>query len=116
MDADKRYYTRYKTILEGRIATEKGYSFPVEILDVSAEGARLKTDSQPLLDEGDIVNVVIKWKTSIKAKAEVKWIKSKEFYIEFGIRFTEMNMANREALSSLVSEFALSSLSDLYTR
>ncbi len=116
MDADKRYYTRYKTLLEGRVATEKGYSFPVEILDVSAEGARLKTDSQIPLDEGDIVNVVIKWKASIKAKAEIRWIKNKEFHTEFGIRFTEMDMANREALSSLVSEFALSSLSDLYSR
>jgi len=43
-------------------------------------------------------------------------VKEDRPYIEFGIIFTEMDMANREALSSLISEFALSALSDLYTR
>jgi len=113
---DKRYYTRYKTYLEGRVATDKGYIFPVGVLDISAEGARLRTDSQLPLKEGDIVSIVIKWKSPIKAKAEVRWIKNEEFHVEFGIRFTEMDMANREVLSSLISEFALSSLSDMYTR
>jgi len=116
MDADKRYYTRYKIRLEGRVATEKGGTFPVEIVDISAEGARLKTDSQVNLNKGDIINLVIKWKSSIKAKAEIRWVKSEKFHTEFGIMFIEMNMANREALSSLISEFALTSLSDLYTR
>jgi len=116
MDADRRYYTRYKTSLKGRVATEKGFSFSVEVLDISAEGARLRTDSKISLVENEIVNIVIKWKVSIKAKAEVRWIKNDKFFTEFGIRFTEMDIANREALSSLVSEYALSSLSDLYTR
>ena len=44
------------------------------------------------------------------------WVKNEKFHTEFGIMFTEMDMANREALSSLISEFALASLSDLYTR
>jgi len=116
MDADKRYYTRYKVSLKGRVATEKGFSFPVEVLDVSTEGARLRTDSKISLVEDESVNIVIKWKVSIKAKAEVRWIKKDKFFTEFGVRFTEMDMANREVLSSLVSEFALTSLSDLYTR
>ena len=116
MDADKRYYTRYVISLKGRVATEKGSTFPVEIVDISAEGARLKTDSQVNLNEGDIINLVIKWKSSIKAKAEIKWVKNEKFHTEFGIMFTEMDMANREALSSLISELALASLSDLYTR
>ncbi|KUJ97478.1 MAG: Type IV pilus assembly PilZ, partial [Thermodesulfobacterium sp. 37_54] len=42
-EKDKRYYTRYKIRLEGKVATEKGQVFPVEILDLSIEGARLKT-------------------------------------------------------------------------
>lgn len=39
---DKRYYTRYRVRLDGIIAHEKGLNFPVEILNISAEGARLK--------------------------------------------------------------------------
>jgi len=116
MDADRRYYTRYKTSLKGKKKKKKGFSFSVEVLDISAEGARLRTDSKISLVENEIVNIVIKWKVSIKAKAEVRWIKNDKFFIFFGIRFTEMDIANREALSSLVSEYALSSLSDLYTR
>lgn len=116
MDADKRYYTRYRTSLEGRVATERGVTFPVEIVDISAEGARLRTDSQIFLIEGDYISLVIKWKSSIKAKAEVRWIRNEKSHTEFGIRFTEMDMANREALSSLISEIALSELSDIYTR
>lgn len=113
---DKRYYTRYKIRLEGRIAGEKGYAFSVEVLDVSAEGARLKTFSQVPFVEEDKVNLVIKWKTSIKAGAEVSWIKNESLFTEFGIRFTEIDMANRQTLSSLISEFALASLHDVYTR
>ena len=116
MDKDKRYYTRYRTCLKGRVATEKGHTFPVEVLDISAEGAKLKTDSRFPLEKGDIINIVIKWKASIKAKAEIRWIKNEKLHTEFGVKFIEMDIANREALSSLVSEFALSSLSDLYTR
>ncbi len=116
MERDKRYYTRYKTCLKGRVATEEGYTFPVEVLDISAEGARFKIDSRFPLKRGDIINVVIKWKSPIKGKAEIRWIKSEKFHTEFGVRFVEMDVVNREALSSLVSEFALSSLSDLYTR
>ena len=113
---DKRYYTRYRTKLEGKVALEKGFAFPVEVLDISAEGAKLRTDSQIPLFQGDIIDIVIKWKSSIKAKGEIRWVKEDRPYIEFGIIFIEMDMANREALSSLISEFALSALSDLYTR
>ena len=104
---DKRYYTRYRTKLEGKVALEKGFAFPVEVLDISAEGARLRTDSQIPLFQGDIINIVIKWKSSIKAKGEIRWVKEERPYIEFGIRFIEMDMANREALSSLISELSL---------
>ena len=114
--SDKRYYTRYRAKLEGKVALEKGFAFPVEVLDISAEGARLRTDSQVPLFQGDIINIVIKWKSPIKAKGEIRWVKEERPYIEFGIKFVEMDMVNKEALSSLVSEFALSTLTDLYTR
>ncbi len=113
---DKRYYSRYKVRLEGKVALEKGFTFPVEILDISAEGARLKTDNQVPINEGDIINLVIKWKGPIKTKAEIRWIKCKKPFLEFGVKFIEMNIADREALSSLLSEIALTSLLDHYTR
>ncbi len=109
-EKDKRYYTRYRIILEGRVFHEKGFILQVEVLDINIEGVRLRTDSViPLLEE-DKVDVVIKWKSPIKVKGEIKWIKENKPYIEFGVKFTEMDMANREALASLVSEYALSSL------
>lgn len=41
---DRRKYSRYKIRLKGRVATSSGYSFPVEILDISIDGAKFKTD------------------------------------------------------------------------
>lgn len=113
---DKRYYTRYRIRLEGKVATEKGSAFPIDVLDLSIEGARLKTDKEVWLTEGDIVYLVIKWKVPIKAKAEVRWIKQEKFNTEFGVRFFEMSIKDRETLSSLISEYALSSLLDTYFR
>lgn len=113
---DKRYYTRYRIRLEGKVATEKGMVFPVEVIDISIEGARLKTDKEVWLNEGDIIYLAIKWKASIKAKAEIRWIKQEKFNTEFGVRFLEMSIKDRETLSSLISEYALSSLLDTYFR
>jgi hypothetical protein len=116
MDADKRYYSRYVVSLEGRVATEKGVTFPVEIIDISGEGVRIRTDSQVLLNKGDIINVLIKWKSSIKGKAEIRWIKNEKSHTELGVMFIEMDMPNREALASLISEIALSNLNKIYPR
>ncbi|RKX57412.1 MAG: hypothetical protein DRP29_08490 [Thermodesulfobacteriota bacterium] len=113
---DKRYYTRYRVRLDGIIAHEKGLNFPVEILDISAEGARLKTDVIAPIHVGDRIYLLIKWKSKIKVKAEIRWMKKKENFLEFGVRFIEMDMAVREALSGLISDYALSSLLDIYTR
>ena len=116
MDVDKRYYNRYRVSLEGRVATEKGVIFPVEIIDISGEGLRIKTDSQVFLNKGDIVNVLIKWKSSIKGKAEIRWIRNEKSYTEFGVMFIEIDMPNREALASLISEIALSTLNKISPR
>ncbi|QER42034.1 PilZ domain-containing protein [Thermodesulfobacterium sp. TA1] len=115
-ERDKRYYTRYKIKLEGKIGTERGQVFPVEILDLSIEGARLKTDRDIPIEEGDIINLVIKWKSTIKCKAEVRWIKRERFNTDFGIKFIEISMKDRETLSSLISEHALTNLLDTYLR
>jgi len=41
---NRRRYTRYKIKLKGKVATKRGYYVPIEILDISIEGARIKTD------------------------------------------------------------------------
>lgn len=115
-EKDKRYYTRYKIRLEGKVAIEKGQVFQVEILDLSIEGARLKTDRDIPLYEGDIINLLIKWKSSIKCKAEIRWVKTERFNTEFGVKFIEMPMKDRETLTSLISEHALTNLLDTYLR
>lgn len=43
-------------------------------------------------------------------------MKKKENFLEFGVRFIEMDMTVRKALSGLISNYALSSLLDIYTR
>lgn len=107
---DKRIYSRYKTNLKGKVALSKGSAFSVEIIDISIEGARLKCDSPILISEGEIIYLLIKWDKPIKLQAEIKWIKKEKLNTEFGVKFTQMDMANRETLASLVSEYALSSL------
>jgi len=41
---DRRRYIRYKINLKGKAATKRGYCVPIEILDISIDGAKLKTD------------------------------------------------------------------------
>lgn len=107
---DRRTYNRYRTNLKGKVALLKGSAFSVDIIDISIEGARLRTDSPVLIFEGEIINLLIKWNKPIKIQAEIRWVKEGKLNTEFGVKFTEMDMANREALASLVSEYALSSL------
>ncbi len=107
---DRRIYNRYKTNLKGKIALPKGSAFSVDIIDVSIEGARLRTDSPVLMFEGEVINLLIKWDKPIKIQAEIRWIKEGKLNTEFGVKFIEMDMANREALASLVSEHAFSSI------
>jgi len=111
---DKRYYKRYKVFLEGKAEACGGVLFSVEVLDISIEGARLRTSSQIPLKEGEVVNMIIKWKTPVKAKAEVRWVKNNDFFTELGVEFKEMDMTSRKTLSFLISNLALSSPSDVY--
>ncbi len=113
---DKRYYTRYQVRLDGLVAHQDGFNFPVEILDISAEGARLKSETYIPIKKGDIIHLLIKWETKIKVKGEVRWVKEDKFSIEFGVQFKDIDMQTREALSGLISEHALTSLLDTYTR
>jgi len=113
---EKRYYTRYPIVCDAIAALETGISFHCEIRDLSAEGARLRIYSKPLIKEGDILYLNIKCKYRIKVKAQVRWVKEFDRFIEFGVKFIEIPIQDRESLSELISEFALSILSDSYLK
>lgn len=113
MSQEKRYYTRYNLRCDCIVAFESGIKTHAEILDISAEGARLKIDTNFFINVGDIVYLNVKSKYKIKIKAQVRWVRKNRF-TEFGLKFLEMSMQDRESLSQLISEMALSTLSEIY--
>ncbi|MGB9761563.1 MAG: PilZ domain-containing protein [Caldimicrobium thiodismutans] len=113
---DKRYYTRYPLICDALVALESGLTFSAEIRDLSIEGARLRIYGNPFIKEGDIIFLNIKCKYKIKLKAQVRWIKNSDKWIEFGVKFLEISMQDQETLSQLLSEYALTTISDVYLK
>ncbi len=113
---EKRYYTRYPILCDAIVALESGINFSTEIRDISVEGARIRIYGCPFIKEGDIVYLNMKCKYRIKLKAQVRWVKNFEKWVEFGVKFIDMSTQDQETLSKLVSEFALSSLSDIYLK
>lgn len=113
MSQEKRYYTRYSLRCDCILAYESGVKFYAEILDISAEGAKLRIDTEVFINPGDIVYLNIKSKYKIKIRAQVRWVKRDKF-TEVGLKFIEMSMQDRESLSQLISEIALANLSDIY--
>ncbi len=111
---DKRYYTRYKVKFDAIGANELGIKFHLEVLDISAEGARFKAYQSLNLHKGERLQFVIKGKVKLKVKGEIRWIKENAYETEFGVQFVDMDMATREAISSLISDYALSTLLDSY--
>ncbi len=113
---DKRFYTRYPVICDAIVSFESGLNYPAEIRDLSAEGAKLRIYGKPFIKEGDHFYLSIKGKYKIKLKAEVRWINNFEKWVEFGAKFVEISMKDQESLSKLLSEFALSSLNEIYLK
>ena len=113
---DKRYYSRYKVLLPGRVGDGKGIIVDAEIIDISIGGARIKIDQIIPISVGELIYLLIKWKRSIKVKGIVKWINKKGNFLEFGIQFVEVPMDTVQDLSDLVSEYALSKLTDEYAK
>lgn len=111
---EKRYYTRYPIVCDAIVAFESGINLPAEIRDISIEGARLRIYGTPYIKEGDLIYFNIKCKYKIKLKAQVRWVKNLEKWIEFGVKFVEVSIQDQETLTKLISEYALSSLSDIY--
>lgn len=113
---EKRYYTRYKVNFPVIGADERGVKFNLETLDISAEGARFKAYEPLNLHKGERLYFLIKGKHKIKVKGEIRWIKKNQRETEFGVQFVDVDMATREVLSSLISDYALSSLLDSYLK
>jgi|GEM_PF-798781 len=110
---EKRFHTRYPLNCECIVAFESGLNFYADILDISLEGAQLRVDRPIPLKLGDILYINIKCTYKIKVKAQVRWL-SQEKYTYCGVKFIELSMKDRESLSKLISEMALSTLSDAY--
>ncbi len=113
---DRRYYTRYEVQLSGKAADERGVAASVEVPDISIEGARVRTDDPLPISVGSIIYLLIKWKVNIKLKGEVRWLKKDGPFLEFGIKFLDIDMDTRQTLSGLISEQALSNLSAPYLK
>jgi len=115
---NKRFYTRYRINADTRIGTLDGKVYKGELVDLSAEGARVRLYDIPELNQGDIVYLLIKFKTynfKAKAKAEVRWVKADKF-MEMGLKFIEMTIADRQVLSEILTEIAMASLEDIFLR
>ncbi len=113
---NKRFYTRYIINADTRIGTLDGKVYKGELVDLSAEGARLRLYDIPELNQGDIVYLLIKFKTyNFKTKAEVRWIKADKV-MEIGLKFVEMTIAYRQVLSEILTEITMASLEDSFLR
>jgi c-di-GMP-binding flagellar brake protein YcgR len=113
---DRRRYLRYKIRLKGKAATSSGHSFPVEILDISIEGAKFKTDRDFPIRKKENIYLVIKWNYPIKAKSEIKWVKKENFNTYFGVQFVKMSNEDKEIFISNIADYASSNISDIYFR
>ncbi|HEM55581.1 MAG TPA: PilZ domain-containing protein [Thermodesulfobium narugense] len=113
---DRRRYVRYRISLKGKVATQSGYHFPVEILDISVEGARFKTEQDIPINKEDTIYLLMKWNYPIKAESEIKWIKREKFHTQFGVQFVKISNEDREIFTSNIADLALSNISDIYFR
>lgn len=91
MSIEKRYYTRYPFFAECIIGLEKGITFSAEILDLSAEGAKLRTLQEVDLKVGDYIYLSVKSKHKFKGKAEVRWLAKDNIFTIFGVKFVELS-------------------------
>ncbi len=114
MTIEKRYYTRYSVNADCIVGFETGYVFEAEIKDLSAEGAKIRTLHEVSLKVGDIIYLNIKGKYKLKLKAEIRWINKVDIYTYMGLKFIDVNIEEKQTLSQLLSELALSDLSDIY--
>ena len=111
---EKRWYNRYSVTAPGVVA-EGRIIKKVELLDLSAQGARIVGDLERI-KEGDEILLCISFKPPIKVKGQVRWRRKTGKGVEAGIQFTEVDFKTRQHLQVLLSQVALSKLPDSYLR
>lgn len=116
METDKRFYSRYPVVIEAIGAHEKGFTVKGELLDLSIEGAKLRIDGVYPLKEGDYLYLAIKGDIKLKIKCRIMWLKIEMGKTIMGLKFENLDLKASQSLSSLLSDLALSSLSDRYLR
>ena len=112
--AERRWFNRYKIKASGALAG-KAYMCKVEILDLSASGARIRGDLDRIKTDEEIY-LSIAFKPPIKVKGVIRWRKKTEKGIEAGIKFTQMDFKTQQHLQSFLSQIALASMGDAYLR
>ncbi len=107
---DRRLAHRYEISLQGIGALESGHNVDLQIVDINTDGARFRIPKGFPLKEKDILTMLIKGERKFKIKAEVRWVKEKKYYIEFGVKFVDVDIKTREELFFLISDYALNDL------
>lgn len=113
MVEDRRFYHRYPLEVEIVGVNESGFTVKGELQDISIEGAKLKFYGKYPFNVGDLLTLVTKGKINLKLKGKIVW-KSEAGGLTFiGIRFEKLDFETNQKLSQILSEFALSMLTDI---
>ncbi|QJA05964.1 PilZ domain-containing protein [Thermosulfurimonas marina] len=114
MGEEKRWYNRYLVHVDGSLANG-ALMCRVEVLDLSAEGARIRGDLGRL-KPGDVIKFCIQAKPPIKLGAEVRWVKKTPQGYEAGLKFQDVPFQVRQHLQLFLSQVALASTPEAYFR
>jgi len=112
--SERRWFNRYKVKALGALAWEN-HMYKVEILDLSASGARVRGDLSRI-KEGEEVYLSIAFKPSIKVQGVVRWSRKTEKGLELGLEFRPIDFKTQQYLHALISQMAMADLSDAYLR
>ncbi|RUM88023.1 MAG: hypothetical protein DSZ24_04865 [Thermodesulfatator sp.] len=114
MSEERRWYNRYPITISGVLAN--GFLVcRVEVLDISAEGVRIRGDLGRL-KVGDRVKFCIQVKPPIKLGAEVRWIKKTPKGYEAGLKFLNVPFQTRQHIQLFLSQVALAATPEPYFR
>lgn len=91
---------------------ESGFTVRGELQDISVEGAKLKFYGNYPLNEGDTLTLVTRGKINLKSKGKIIWKSETGGFSFVGIRFDTLDLETTQRLSQILSEFALSMLTD----
>lgn len=116
MAVDRRVYTRYEINVEAKAGLTSGMILPASVIDISAEGIKLRFDSLPPLRIDDELYIVIQGEKPLKIKGKIKWIKKEKNNTEIGVRFDHLDIETSQLLSKILSDMALCDFEDKYLK